>query len=263
VTRALPGEGVRSEHTLGVVPYCDMQTAFDFEKGDAIEQAVGPDPFKPTPFRMWMWDNVPSVFPSPVFDINNGGCDPRYAALWVRGGPAALEGLAATPRQRPAWENVVVMSSAADVGINCQADFSNAAILFQQPNREQPIKWHYGAREQGTPQTTASLTVSRENGDLNFTGGDARFSGSLVAGGLSGGASPSRNLRGKNVAVTAGETVVSVAFPVEEADADYAVFVEQNWLGNRAIARKEAAGFTVRFDQPAPEGAVLDWMIVR
>ena len=263
VTRALGGDGVPRERILGVVPYCDAGTPFDFETGDAIEQAVGPDPFKPTPFRMWMWDNVPTVFPSPVFDINNGGCDPRYAALWVRGGPSALEGLVNTPRQRPAWENVVVMGSAADVGINCQADFANAAILFQQPNRDQPIKWHYGERVPGKPVPAATLTVSRENGDLTFDGGDARFSGSLVARGLSAEGTPARNLRGKNVAVEAAAARIEVAFPVEEADADYAVFVEQSWLGNRAIVAKDTTGFTVQFEKPAPEAGKLDWMIVR
>ena len=263
VTRALPGKGVPNLRTLGVAPYRDMRTSFDFEKGDAIEQAVGPDPFKPIPFRMWMWDNVPSAFPAPVFDLSNGGCDPRYAAMWVRGGSASLEGLANSPRQLPSWENVVVMSSAAGVGINCQADFANAAILFQQPNREQPIKWYYGERERGKPAPEATLTVSRENGDLSFKGGDARFSGSLVAKGLSSDEKPARNLRGKNVAVKAGDTTVAVAFAVEEADGDYAVFVEQNWISNRAIVKKEAKGFTVQFEKPAPDGGTLDWMIVR
>ena len=74
---------------------------------------------------------------------------------------------------------------------------------------------------------------------------------------------PSKNLRGKNVAVKAGETKITVAFPIAEADENYAVFVEQNWLTNRAIVRKEATGFTVEFDRPAPKDAKLDWMLVR
>ena len=74
---------------------------------------------------------------------------------------------------------------------------------------------------------------------------------------------PSRNLRGKNLPVKAGQTTVAVVFPVAEADEDYAVFVEQNWIGNRAIVKKEAKGFTIQFEKAAPENAKLDWMIVR
>ena len=47
------------------------------------------------------------------------------------------------------------------------------------------------------------------------------------------------------------------------SDEDYAVFVEQNWISNRAIVKKEVRGFTVQFEKPAPDGAKLDWMIVR
>ena len=90
-----------------------------------------------------------------------------------------------------------------------------------------------------------------------------RVNGSLRAAGLSGGDVPARNLRGKGVAIRAGETSVAVTFPVAEADADYAVFIEQNWLGVRAVAAKEATGFTVTFEKPAPPGATMDWMIVR
>jgi hypothetical protein len=41
-----------------------------------------------------------------------------------------------------------------------------------------------------------------------------------------------------------------IAFATEEADANYAVFVEQNWIGNRAVVKKEAKGFTVQFEKP-------------
>ena len=98
---------------------------------------------------------------------------------------------------------------------------------------------------------------------MTFKGGDARFSGSVLAAGLSGDATPARNLRGKDVSVKAGETAVTVTFAHAESDASYAVFVEQNWLGNRAITKKDATGFTIQFEKPAPADAKLDWMIVR
>ena len=35
------------------------------------------------------------------------------------------------------------------MGLNCRADFTKAAILFQQPYHEQPIKWYYGFASNG------------------------------------------------------------------------------------------------------------------
>ena len=77
-------------------------------------------------------------------------------------------------------------------GLNFIGDFANAGILFQQPNHEQSIRWYYGTREQGQPFTSATLTVSKEHGDLTFTGGDARFSGSVVTKGISGDEKPAK-----------------------------------------------------------------------
>ena len=65
------------------------------------------------------------------------------------------------------------------------------------------------------------------------------------------------------MAVKEGSTSQNVTFPVPEADGDYAVFVEQNWLTNRAVLKKNEEGFDVRFEKPAPKGATMDWMIVR
>ena len=47
------------------------------------------------------------------------------------------------------------------------------------------------------------------------------------------------------------------------SDGNYAVFVEQTWLTNRAISNKTATGFTITFADPAPENATVDWMLVR
>jgi hypothetical protein len=56
---------------------------------------------------------------------------------------------------------------------------------------------------------------------------------------------------------------VVVAFPKPEADDQYAVFVETNWLTARAVVSQTARGFTVQFDPPAGENATLDWLVVR
>ena len=257
VSRAVPaGKNAKMENLLGVAPYRDANSKFDFEKGDAIEQAVGPDPFVPTGFRLWAEDQIPGAFPAPILDLYNMGHTTRYAAMWVRGGPSKLEGLVNTPMQRPSWENAIVLDSAADVGINWKADFANAAILFQQPNHEQPMKWLYGPRELGRPVAEATLTVSTNAGVFTF-------STPISTPGISADKTPARNLRGKDVAVQAGATSVSINFLVEESDASYAVFVEKNWIGDRAITKKDAKGFTIQFEKPAPADAKLDWMIVR
>jgi len=66
VSRAVPtSKGAKMENLLGVAPYRDMKSPFDFEKEDPILQAVGPDPFVPTGLRIWTFDGVPGAYPSP------------------------------------------------------------------------------------------------------------------------------------------------------------------------------------------------------
>jgi hypothetical protein len=263
VSQAVSGGDRGGQNILGVVPYRDQGTPLDFAAGDPVEQAIGPDPFRPIAFRVWMFEDVPGAFPSPVFDLANQGAASRYAAMTIHGGGTSLEGTAQAAQQKPAWDNVIVLDAAVGVGLNCRADFADAAILFQQPHREQPIKWHYG--QQGDqPPKAATLTVSRATGELDFRGGGIRANGRVSAvEGLSGDGTPANNLRGKNVAVPAEATSIEVQFPRPESDADYAVFVEQSWLTDRAISNKRPDGFTVTFAQPAPVGATIDWMLVR
>ncbi len=250
-------EGVTNpQATMKLVPTPFTGAPADFAGGDAIEQALGPDPFKPIPFRTWLWDNVPGAFPAPVFDVSNKGTM-RDSVLKVHGGNGSIESDQARNYDRnPYWDKLLAFDATCNTGIRFGADTGDAAILFEQPhNRIQPIKWYYGATN-AAPKTT-SLSVSRETGEFNF-------SGPISVTGLSAdGKIPSRNLRGKDVAVKAGETRVTIAFPAEEADSSYAVFIEKNWLGDRAIAKKDTKGFTIQFEKPAPADATLDWMIVR
>jgi len=262
VSRAVAGGDRGGQRTLGLAPYSDQQTAMDFQPGDPIEQAIGPDPFRPQAMRVWMWEDVPGPWPSAVFDLANHGAAARHAAMKISGGGTSLEESAQRHEQKPAWDNVIVLNSAAGVGINCGADFADAAILFQQPHREQPIKWNY-ADANGEPKQ-AVLTVSKDGGELNFQGNGIRANGPASGvSGLSADRTPARNLRGKNVPVEEKATAVRVRFPCPEADGDYAVFVEQSWLTNRAISEKGPEGFTISFATAAPPGARVDWMIVR
>jgi hypothetical protein len=281
VSRAVTGGDRGGQRTLGLAPHSAQATTLDFAQGDRVEQAIGPDPFKPNVFRAWMWEDVPSQFPASVFEIANHGAASRYAVLWARGGPASLDDVAKRHEPKPAWDNIIVVDSAATVGLNLKADFATAAILFQQPRREQPIKWHYGHpadQEEDSPKTgitravssrattpqVASLTVSRTTGEFQFEGGGLQAGGPVSnVTGLSADTTPARNLRGKNVEVPAGKTTLEIRFPHSEADNNYAVFIEQSWLTNRAISNKTATGFTVTFAEDAPEHATLDWMLVR
>jgi hypothetical protein len=263
VSRALPGGDRGGQRLLGLAPYRDQGAAFDFAPGDPVEQAIGPDPFKPTGFRIWMWEDVPGVFPAPVFDLANQGHTSRHSAMTLRGGPVSLDDLAKRKQQKPAWDNVIVLESAVGVGLNCKADFADAAILFHQPNREQPIKWHYD-KQDGKPAREAALTVSRATGEFTFQGGGVRAGGPVAeVQGLSADKTQARNLRGKNVPVKQKATTLRIRFPQAEADGDYAVFLEQSWLTNRAISEKGPEGFTITFSVPAPTDAKVDWMIVR
>lgn len=253
------------KRTVRLVPTPFTGTPADFAPDDAVEQAVGPDPFKPIPFRSWIWDNVPGAFPASCFDVANHGTVMRDSMFWVHGGSGNIEKEKESHYDRnPGWDKIFTFEAASNVGIRFGADTGTAALLFTQPNdRPQPLKWYYGADKEKAPQV-AALTVSPGDGQFNFAGGSGvKVEGPVMAKGLSGDDKPSRNLRGKNIAVKAGQTSVEVAFPAAEADEDFAVFVEQSWITNRAIVKKAAGGFTVQFEKPAPEGAKLDWMLVR
>jgi hypothetical protein len=164
VSSAIPG-GRGGKRMLGLAPSSDQGTPFDFAPGDPVEQAIGPDPFKPQAFRVWMWEDVPGVWPSAVLDFANYGAASRYAAMVVGGGAQTLEEIQQRQEKKPAWDNVIVVDAAATVGLNFNADFADSALLFQQPHREQAIKWHYGQQEGKAPKE-AALTVSKATGAL-------------------------------------------------------------------------------------------------
>ncbi len=281
VSRAIAGGDRGGQRILGVAPHVGVGTPFDFAAGDAIEQAIGPDPFKPQAFRAWTWEDVPGQYPAAIIDAANNGQTSRYSVVSVSGGPANLDDVSKRHETKPAWDNVMVVNTAATVGLNFKADFARAALLFQQPHHEQAIHWHYGMKPESdedkgktgitkavtTPAPdvqVASLQVQRESGEFQFQGGGLSAGGSVSAvTGLSGDAKPAKNLRGKNVAVAAKAMTLKVRFATPEADADYAVFIEQSWIGSRAVSSKTAEGFTLTFDKPAPDQATIDWMLVR
>ena len=81
--------------------------------------------------------------------------------------------------------------------------------------------------------------------------------------GISGTSTPTGNLRGILVAVPTGATEIDVTLPMPEPDRAYAVTVTPSWPVGVGVSARGTAGFTVRFGGPAPEGATLDWVLVR
>jgi len=90
VSRALPGGDRGGQRTLGLAPTPDAGKAFDFADGDAVEQAIGPDPFKPQVMRAWMWEDVPGMWPSSAYDVRNLGAASRYSVMTIGGGAVTL-----------------------------------------------------------------------------------------------------------------------------------------------------------------------------
>ena len=257
-----PGSGKRSvAQILRITPGPHVGTPVDFEPGDPIEQAIGPDPFRPVPFRSWLFENVPGAWPAPVFDIANHGAISRHAVMTVAGGNGdAKEDREKRADKRPPWDNLLFFSSACQNGLVFAGDTTEAAIHFRQPHgRVQPIQWSYGLNGR------AALTVDPTDGTLTYSApaGMALPGGVKRTAGISATATPAHNLRGIGVEVPAGTRRHDIRFRVPEQDDQYAVFVELSWITEKAVVEQTAEGFSVEFSVP-PEGkGRLHWMLVR
>jgi hypothetical protein len=82
-------------------------------------------------------------------------------------------------------------------------------------------------------------------------------------GGLSATATPSKNLRGIDGAVGAGELQWDVKLPEAEPDSHYSLCVQPNWLTAIAVTEKRQDGFHVKFAEAAPADATIDWQLIR
>jgi len=261
VSKALPGPGSKPVLMLSPSPFAG--SAVDFAPGDPVEQAIGPDPFHPQPFRSWTWDEVPGSFPASYFDVRNLGQVQRHSVLSVGGGSGSL----ATDQETrwshaPVFDRWIDLSATARNGIVFNADVQGAALLFLQPHeRAQPIQWAYGG--EGASKR-ASLSVSPDEGVLRFEGGGAAIPGGLAQiKGLSGSDTKARNLRGLGVAVSAGAKEVGVEFREEEADEKYVIFVESTWMTMHMVSERTPKGFKVRFSEGAPANAAIHWLLTR
>ena len=250
---------------LRLAPTPFTGTPADFAPGDAVEQAIGPDPFKPISFRTWVWDAVPGAFPSPIFDVANNGQVMRDTLFYVHGGTRGgiTNDLVWRYDNKPPWDRLFTLDSTCNTAIKFGCDVGNAALLFTQPNnRVQPIKWYYGT-DATKPPKEAVLTVTRDSGELNFAGGGVRVNGPVSATGLSGGDKAARNLRGLSIPVPAGNKELVVKFPQPEVDNAYMVVLQLSWLSNQAVVNRTAEGFTVQFATPPSGAGELSWLLVR
>jgi hypothetical protein len=262
-------EAVQSPHVnsggcarrLLLAPSPFAGSAVDFAPGDPVEQAMGPDPFRPIPFRSWLWDAVPGLFPSPVFDIANQGVS-RQAVLTVGGGSgsAALDRAGRYDRAVP-WNALFSLEAASKYGLVFKGDTARAALLFAQPNLTngfpQVLRWE-GPRSRTLGVDRSGTLAVSGNTPLSLAGGALR-----APGGLSGAGTRPANLRGLKAAIEPGASRMAIVFPIMEQDAGYAVTVRPSWFADCAVTEQTERGFTVTFDTPAGKNAVLDWAVVR
>jgi hypothetical protein len=247
------------DRSIKLAPTPTAGTPNDFEKGDPIVQAVGPDPFRPISFKSWLFENVPGAFPGAVMDIRNLSPIQKYAVMKVGSGAGATFADNAKRQydQKSAFDIFFDFEATAQTGFLFRADVKKG-FHFMQPSQEAAISWNYANFKE------ASLSVARDTGvmKLQATGLQVAAPVTQVTG-LSGDGTASANLRGKNVPVTTGQTTITVKFPKPEANADYAVFIETTWLTGRAITQQTPEGFTVEFDKAPAKDAKLHWLLVR
>lgn len=238
----------------------DRGTAADFEVGDAIEQACGPDPWQPRPLRIRQFDQMPSTMPSASIEVEQYGRVQVPYAMHFSSLTNSREDLTNRKDGRPAFGTVMGIDSMSGVGIDFGGEVLDAAIMFRQPHgRTQPIRWR------NEVAGSSSLIVEPQTGDFVLTGGNVDVSGNALeqVKGISATDKAAHNLRGIDVAVPQPGTELVVTFATPEPDAEYAVGVTPSWMTALCVADKTARGFTVRFATPAPAGGKADWLMVR
>ncbi|MHB9023032.1 MAG: hypothetical protein ACYC7E_02495 [Armatimonadota bacterium] len=249
--------------TVKVTPGPHNGTPVDFAANDPIEQAIGPDPFKPIHFRSWLFDSVPGIFPSPVFDVANHGQVARYAVMNVAGGSSRYNDYLEPARSLPQlpWGTIWDIQSASEQGLVFGGDVENAVLLFKQPgnttnnDRMQWMRWN-------TPRASMGVTY-QGNLAINGVPLDTAKQGISEVKSLSATGEKSANLRGVNVPVPMGVTTLDIPFATPEPSAEYAVVIQPSWMTTHAIVTQTPAGLTIQFGVPAPKNARINWLLIR
>lgn len=243
--------------TIRVAPNGDRGTKFSFEAGDPIEQAIGADPAIPVPIRVRMFNNVPDTLEHAALELSNYGRVQMNNGISLTGVGRNRDDLNKRKDRKPFFGTGVNFECLVGTGVRFAADVTEAAILFEQPNQHaQPIKWRHANGE-------TSLMVDPQTGDMRIKGSPLEVAAVKQVHGISATAVAAQNLRGINIPVPKGATILEVKFPGPEPDEAYLVTVELGWLTAKAITRKTRDGFTVQFEKPAPQSARLDWLLIR
>ena len=245
---------------IRVTPQADRGTSFDFEVGDAIEQVVGPDPWHPTPLRIRQFDQLPSTGNGSSISVGNNARVQIPNCIGIGGGGLGREDIEKRKDKKPPFGTIMNIGSLSNVGIEFGAEVMESAIQFNQPNgRPQPLCW------KNKIDKDTVLQVNPQTGAFQFAGSGMDLTGQGTANqsGISGTAVQAKNLRGINVSVKAESKTAEIKFQNAEADADYSIVVQPNWITLDAVTEKRSDGFNVEFSVNAPKNAKLDWQLIR
>lgn len=265
VTGDTPGSvGASSAHdkrTIVLTPFPQIGTALDFAPGDPISQPLGADVWRPTGVRIRHHQGYPGIIGDASFSSQNLGKTQIDAALSVgASAQGTLEEVRAQQKDgRPPYGAGVTIHAATGVGVEIRGPVENAALdLWQYDGNVKAVQWRNSSR-------IARLYADPATGNFVFSGGqlDLQDRGAVRQSGLSATDTPARNLRGIGTPTPAAAKRLEVQFPQPEPDGAYSVVVQPNWFTMDRVVKKRPDGFVVEFSEPAPEGATVDWQMVR
>jgi hypothetical protein len=246
---------VNPKRLIKLVPRPMTGTPNDFAPGDPIAQAIGPDPWHPAIFRSWLFESVPGIGPTPIFDVQNIGPVARGSVMHVRGGST--------------YDAMMVFQTGGPIGIRFQKEVPAGAlvmnahpdtaksplyngIVFTFPGEDKKTATYAGI---GTDLTGLIKLWSKDRKGINLANQNIT--------GVTGLNSNSGNFRALALPIPEGKTSHELTFPKPESSPDYAMIIRPNWITNYAVQTKTPQGVTIIFDKPAPKDATIDWLLVR
>jgi hypothetical protein len=245
-----------------------------FATGDPIEQALGPQPWNPTGFRVRHLTHFPSIIEEASFYGGSYGTAPVQYGLYLTGIDAASQ----YRGTGTAYGTGVRIDAVTGRGIDLVGDITfDTSVSFQgigAPDAGVAIALHQGpgkhrkviAWSTRQEQLLATLGFDPDSATYRLAGataldvGGARLSNTT---GVSATGTPAQNLRGISVSVSADATGLDITLPHPEVDAHYALALTPSWLTRTAVTTKTAAGFHIAFDQPPATRQTIDWLLIR
>jgi hypothetical protein len=269
--------------TVLLQPNADFTRAeYAFAPGDPIEQAIGPQPWNPTGFRVRHFTNFPSA--TTLSDVSflsenrgtarvdvglllQGESDlPRAKEKYLKGGVAYgigidIQGVTQVGvRLEGDIQPLDLYAAATFLGVGTP-DAGLAITLQQHTGNKKVIAW-----STANSSHYATIGFDPEISSYRLAGAksiDMANASIIQVGGLSDSSQPAANLRGINIAVGSGMNSIDVTFPIEESDTAYGIQVTPSWPTTAAVTAKNTTGFTVWFGTPPSEGDMFDWFLVR